>query len=282
MFVFSAVRFGRRRAMIRDGNPNAEEDLVRNPFLRAIAIAVTVLLCSGGVAPVVRAQNAGDVPPSPRALLRAMTDYLGAEDAFSFHMETNFEIFDRGQKLQFAGAADIQVRRPDGLAIDYRDDLSAKRVWYDGSQLTLVDSQAGVFASMQAPSNLDDALDQFERRYGLVMPLTDLLGADAYTLIASRVQSASYVGLHDVGGEACHHLAFVGESADLQLWIRSGDSPAPCKLVVDYKEEPGRPEYVAVMMDWKFGQPIPKSRFEAVIPDGTRKIEFLKIEEARR
>lgn len=247
----------------------------------SFALALT-LFCAWGVAPVTRAQSPGEAPPSPRALLRAMTDYLREQGAFSFHIETNFEIFDRGQKLQFAGSADIQVRRPDGLVIDYRDDLSAKRVWYDGSQLTLVDPQAGVYASMQAPSNLDDALDQFERQYGLVMPLTDLLGEDAYALIASRAQSASYVGLHDVSGDACHHLAFVGESADLQLWIRDGDRPAPCKLVIDYKEEPGRPEYVVVMMDWKFDQQLPSSHFKPSIPDGARKIEFLKTEEARR
>ncbi len=211
-----------------------------------------------------------------------MTDYLGAQQALSFHIETSFELYDFGQKLQFAGAADIQIRRPDRLAVDYRDDLSAKRVWYDGSQLTLVDPIAGVYASMKAPSNIDDTLDHFEEKYGLVLPLTDLIGQDAYALIASRVQSVSYVGLHDVDGKACHHLAFVGDSADLQLWIRDGDRPTPCKFLVDYKEEPGRPEYGVVMMDWKFGSSLPDSRFEASIPDGARKIEFLEIKGPRR
>ena len=114
------------------------------------------------------------------------------------------------------------------------------------------------------------------------MPLTDLIGEDAYQLIASRALRASYVGLHDVDGEACHHLAFIGKSADLQLWIHDGDRPVPCKFVVDYKEKPGRPEHAAVMMDWEFGKKLPDSHFKASIPDGSQKIEFLQIEEARR
>ena len=93
-----------------------------------------------------------------------MTDYLRAQQAFSFRIETSFEIFDSGQKLQFTGSADLHLRRPDRLAIDYRDDLSVRRVWYDGSHLTLLDPRANVYASTEAQSNIDDTLDQLELR----------------------------------------------------------------------------------------------------------------------
>ena len=249
--------------------------------LARFALALS-LAGAWAVTPVARAQQAEEAPPSPRVLLRAMTDYLSAQQAFSFRIETSFENFDQGQKLQFEGSADISVRRPNRLAIDYRDDLSARRVWYDGSQLTLVDPRDNLYASMKAPSSLDTMLDHFEEQYGLVLPLTDLIGEDAYSLIASRAKSASYVGLHQVGGTACHHLAFVGELADLQLWIQDGDSPAPCKFVVDYKEQPGRPEYAVVMMGWEFGKKLSDSQFNPTIPEGARKVEFLRIQEAGR
>jgi hypothetical protein len=259
---------------------------VRRAIWVVFAVAALTLACVDSVDPVATAgeasATAATAPPSSKALLRAMTDYLSAQQAFSFHVVTNFDVFDRGQKLQLAGAADITVRRPDGVVVDYRDDLSVRRVWYDGSQLTLVDPVDGVYASAEAPSNLDDALDHFEELYGLVMPMTDLIGEDAYSLIASRARSASYAGLHDVDGEACHHLAFVGDSADLQLWIRDRGDPVPCKLLIDYKEEPGRPSYIAVMKDWEFGRQLPDSRFAPEIPDGAQEIEFLEIEEARR
>ena len=139
-----------------------------------------------------------------------------------------------------------------------------------------------MYASTEAPANIDDALDYFEEKFDLVMPLTDIIGDDSYQLIIGRALRTSYVGLHDVDGKACHHLAFIGKSADLQLWIRDGDRPVPCKFVVDYKEKPGRPEHVAVTMDWEFGKKLPDSHFKASIPDGSLKIEFLQIEEPRR
>jgi len=221
-------------------------------------------------------------PPSVRALVRSMSDFLASQRSFSLHAETSFEEFDKGQKLQFAGTADLQVRRPNGLHVDYRDDLSAKRLWYDGVRLTLLDLLGRVYAVTGAPPELDDALDHFESKYDLRMPLADLIGPDAYSQIASAARSASYVGLHDVGGRACHHIAFVGDQVDFQLWIRADPQPEPCKLVIDYKDGPGRPQYVSVMRDWEFGQKLPDSIFVAKIPESARKIEFLEIEEARR
>jgi hypothetical protein len=239
-------------------------------------------VCVIGSLLAARAQGDTEPSSSPHALLRSMTDFMAEQNTVSFHVESNFERADFGQKLQFAGAADIQIRRPDGLAIDYRDDLSVRRVWYDGKQLTLVDPVKKMYVSTEAPGTIDDTLDQFEEKYGLVMPITDLLGDDAYRLIASRALRASYVGLNDVDGEACHHLAFVGENVDLQLWILDGDRPAPCKLVVDYKQRLGRPEYIAVMMDWEFDVELPDEVFQASIPDGWQKIEFLQIKEDRQ
>ena len=52
--------------------------------------------------------------------------------------------------------------------------------------------------------------------------------------------------------------------------------------MIDYKEEPGRPQYVSVMMDWEFGQKIRDSVFVPTLPEEARRIEFLAVGEARR
>lgn len=245
----------------------------------ALAIATATLLVPGANDAAARTDV---TPQSPIALLREMSEFLRKQQSLAFHSEVNFELYGDDQKLQFAGAVDVRIRRPNRFSIDYRDDLASRRVWYDGSKLTLLDPAQGVLASSDAPPVLDDALDYFEESYGLVMPLSDLISDDIYRQIAARAQRARYVGLHDVDGEACHHLAFKGDTTDLQLWIRDGDEPVPCKLVIDYKEEPGRPSYVAVLMDWEFGKKYPDSEFAAKIPEGVLEVEFLGIEEARR
>jgi hypothetical protein len=54
-------------------------------------------------------------------------------------------------KLQFAGASDFAVRRPNGLAVDYESELGAKRLWYNGKTLTIFDAPSMTYASRPVP-----------------------------------------------------------------------------------------------------------------------------------
>ena len=48
------------------------------PSATGLAVAVAAV-CVGGFAPAAQAQSAAESAPSPRALLRSMTDYLAAQ-----------------------------------------------------------------------------------------------------------------------------------------------------------------------------------------------------------
>ena len=124
----------------------------------ALAIATATLLVPGANDAAARTDV---TPQSPIALLREMSEFLRKQQSLAFHSEVNFELYEDDQKLQFAGAVDVRIRRPNRLSIDYRDDLASRRVWYDGSKLTLLDPAQGVLASSDAPPVLDDALDEF-------------------------------------------------------------------------------------------------------------------------
>jgi len=56
-----------------------------------------------------------------------------------------------------------------------------------------------------------------------------------------------YIGIHDVEGTAAHHIAIVGEEADLQIWIREEGRPLPLKIVATYKNDPMAPQFQAVI-----------------------------------
>jgi hypothetical protein len=64
-----------------------------------------------------------------------------AELARSDHGEITFDqVIPSQLKLQFAGASDHAVRKPDGLEVDYESDLRAKRFWYNGKTITIFDA----------------------------------------------------------------------------------------------------------------------------------------------
>ena len=56
----------------------------------------------------------------------------------TFHAEINFDsVLPSGVKLQYAAAMDTVIKRPHHLAINYKSDLGAKMIWYDGTTLTI-------------------------------------------------------------------------------------------------------------------------------------------------
>lgn len=246
------------------------------PGRMANALAAMLLL-AGPIAAY--GQDATSATPSPEKLLRQMSAVLKDAGSFRFHAEINFDdVLISGQKLQFAGAADVTVRRPNGIHVDYRDDLSTKRFWYDGKAGTLLDVAQEKYSKVDLPGDIDAAIDQLQERYALTLPLGDLISSDLFAMLDARAVAWGYIGVHDVEGTPTHHIAIVGENADLQLWIRKDGSPLPLKLVVTYKSVPQAPQYQAVLMDWEIGAKVSAANFEPALPKGAERIAFLVAE----
>jgi len=216
---------------------------------------------------------------APESLLRQMSEELNNAGTYRFHAEINFDdVLISGQKLQYAGAADVRVRHPDGIFVDYRDDLSAKRFWYDGETGTLLDVFQDVYSTVDLPGDIDTAIDHLQDRYGLALPLGDLISSDVFAVMDDRALAWGYIGVHDVEGTPAHHIAIVGENADLQVWIQEEGRPVPLKIVVTYKNVPMAPQYQAVLMDWEFGADVAADSFERDLPEGVLEAEFLVVE----
>ena len=86
--------------------------------------------------------------------------------------------------------------------------------------------------------------------------------------------------MHNVDGTFCHHLLLQRPDLDLQLWVEAGDKPLLRKLLFEYPERPGAPEYEVLITEWKLAVPKPET-FAPKVPKGTGRVGFLPIGEAR-
>ena len=248
----------------------------------ALACAV-ILACLAST--TAESETSSEAPARPRAddVLRKMSQALAAAKTFSFHAEINFDdVTPVGFKLQYAGAIDVVGRRPNRLYVDYRDDLVAKRLWYDGKSITLLDRDHNVFASASVGSDIDSALDEFAASYGVSLPLADVLASNAYEALIDRVKRKRWIGVNDVDGVPCDHLAFIEDEIDWQIWVERGAQPLPRKLVVTYKQLPHSPQYMANLMDWDLSATTSDAAFSAKTPEDAVRAEFMQIEEVRR
>lgn len=255
---------------------------------RVLVLLALAALISAGPAPAAgKGKDAGASAPvvdkQADALLRKMSETLAKAKRFKLHAEITFDdVLPSGQKIQYAGAMEAFVRRPDRLYVAYQDDLSAKEFWYDGKTATLVDLSHNVYSAVKAASRIDAALDGLVAEYGLTLPLADLAHSDPYERMMKQVRYGLDLGTHDVGGMACRHLAFVQKNADWQIWIREGSPVLPCKVVITYKTLPGAPQYAAVFTGWDLEADLPDKEFKAVIPGDAQRIQFITMKETPR
>ncbi len=219
------------------------------------------------------------VTPRAKRILSDMSKYLASAEEFTFSSDVVYDsLLWNGQKIQFGGVADVAVRRPDRLHVEYRGDERETQVVFDGQKFTILNILANVYTSTEGPSEIDTAIDHMIDDYGVSVPIADLVYSDPYATFMENVESGFFIGRHKVSGIACDHLAFAQETIDWQIWIEAGPRPVPRKLLITYKDQPGSPQYVATFSDWNFQPRLSDHYFKFRPPDGADEIEFLRPE----
>jgi hypothetical protein len=224
---------------------------------------------------LVSATASAESPPDPIEIVRLASDRVSNASSLSFHVEKRFDVvLSDGAKVEYSGAIDLMATRSKGLYMDFGDDLSAKRVWYNGNTMTILDSLKNLYVTVNAVGTISDALTRLELDYGAIMPLAPLLKKKLLEHL-KPVQRSSYLGIHDAEGDPCHHLLFRCEHVDLQIWITTGDTPLLRKLVVTFWEIEGSPQQSLTFSDWNLEADISPGVFNPKLPEGAVEIEFL-------
>ncbi|MGD0059173.1 MAG: DUF2092 domain-containing protein [Verrucomicrobiia bacterium] len=225
---------------------------------------------------------AADAKPAiePRAdeLLRRMGDCLAQAQCFSVNAEIWQDVqLASGQRVQAGRTVELQVRRPNRFHAEVRSTRRNRGLYYDGKTITLLNRVQNFYGSIPAPGTLDEALDAACERFGVTMPLEDLIVSDPYQNAIHKAVSGTDLGPVTVLGVPCEHLAFSLGMVDWQIWIEDGARPVPRKIVITYRDEAGSPQYTAVFSQWDFETKLPDFLFNFEPPSGAAKISVAEI-----
>jgi hypothetical protein len=217
------------------------------------------------------------VDPRADEILRKMSALLAGTPRFAMEAEETFdEVSENAPRLQLTNVRRVGVERP-RFAADATGDTLNRAAWYDGRTLTVLDKSRNLYLSVEKPGTIDTALDAIADDYGVVVPLSDLFYSDPYTTLMEGVRYGEYQGLHQAAGTLCHHLAFSQDAIDWQIWIDAGEQPLPRKLVITYVDEPGTPQYSAVIRRFTLDPKFPDGLFHFEAPEGAQPISESEV-----
>lgn len=220
---------------------------------RAVAIVLASIAVSfGGIAAAEEVAEPTESQQKAKDLLSSMANYMAKLPGFSTRVVAGYDaVQESGQKLEFNETRKVTVSRPNQLRVEeLLSDGAQDLLIFDGKQISVFDSDLGVYAQVPQPGSIDDAVVYFVRELGMRLPMSSLLSTRLPEEMSKRVKSIEYVEFTNIFGVGAHHIAAVGNTVDAQFWIMDGERPLPLHIVLTYKTEPGQPQFRAVFRDW--------------------------------
>ncbi len=221
----------------------------------------------------------GESERNARALLKAMSDYLAAQDAIAMSYDSIFEVVsDQHQKFQIATSGTVELRRPDKIRTTRKSGFSDTEMVYDGKTLSFLGKGQNAYVQTEAPGTIDNLIDQLRDKFNRQLPGADLLQSGVFDELMTDVTDVKDLGSGVIGGVECDHLAFRAKDTDWQIWIAQGKDPYPCRYVITSKGVDQAPQFTLEVREWRTGAGAGASGFSFTPPAGARR---MKVEELK-
>ncbi len=249
--------------------------------LYGAVIAATVgcaekpLVADAVAVPAASAQSVAE-PTDAKDILMRMAQFLAKAPKYSVTIASNYDVpQESGQMIEFGESRSIIVNRPNGLRVDIEHSNGERHlVQYDGNTITTFSPDQNVYAQVDKPGGIDEAVKYFLKDLGMRLPLAVLLVSQLPDELERRTQELDYVEKTVINGSTVHHLAGRTETVDYQVWVAAGAQPLPLRIVLSYKNAPGQPQFKAQFADWNLTPKVDEAQFVFTPTEQSKKIAF--------
>jgi hypothetical protein len=238
--------------------------------LSAIALCLMMMLGTSMTA------NADEA--DAKRLLKAMSDYLAAQQAISFDYDAVLEVVTKDEQiLALASSGNVTLNRPDKILATRSSGFADVEMSFDGKTLTVLGKNLNLYAQEDVPGSVDNLVDVLRKR-NRPLPAADLLSTDPYEVLMQDVVDVKDLGSGVIGGVECDYLAFRAKEVDWQIWIAQGERPYPCRYVISSKFMDGEPQYSIQVSNWKAGDEVAATDFSFDPPADARKVDLKELQ----
>jgi len=221
-----------------------------SPMRTALAISLTSALVLGSMT-----ANADE--NDAKRLLKGMSDYIKAQDAFSFDYDSILDVVTPdNQVIGIASSGALTFNRPNQVHATRHGGFADAVMNFDGTTLTLLGKNLNVYTQLEIPGSVDHLIDELKDTYNRPLPAADLLLSNSYEILMKDVTDIKDLGSGVIGGVECDSLAFRSQEVDWQIWIARGDQPYPCRYVITSKLLDGAPQYSVQLSNWQAGKAV--------------------------
>jgi hypothetical protein len=247
-----------------------------------IVILALMVFSALGVAPVLAvdktpAAASAKQDPEAMGILFKMADFIAKAPSYSVTIRSGFDaIQENDQRIEFGEKRQILLKRPDRVRVEAeRSDGNRGLILFDGKGITAFKAGDNVYARVEKPGTVNDAIIYLVRDLQMTLPLARMFLTSFPEDLKKKITSIDYVEENHLFDVPTDHLAARSADIDLQIWITQGDQPVPRRVILTYKNAPGQPQFRADLSDWDLSPKVAVDSFSFKPPKGAEQIPFL-------
>ena len=210
------------------------------------------------------------------AILKQMSDKLRSAQAATFSTTESIDRVKRNnEKVHLNLARQIAVRRPDKMWFKTSGDRDLEFM-YSGKMVTLVSHKDKVFGEVPAPPTLNETAEMITAKYGISLPISDLLSADPEQALKDEETKGGWNRRETLNGVVCNVLSYQHPAVDFSLWVPVSGDPLPQKMEITYKQRRGQPSTTVTFKDWNLAPQLNDEMFARKVPEGYEGIAVIQ------
>ena len=250
----------------------------RHRLFACVALALFITACSQNQTPADPKPGTVEAAAEGERLMRSMSDTLAQAKSFTFETNERFDVSPTdGQKKVLQFTRKVTVRRPNGLFFEIHgqgDTTIDATAHYDGRNLALIEKSDGKWAQTTVPDTLDEMLDDVARRFGLPVPIGDVVYSSPYDAFIGSSTKGGLVGRETIEGVECVKLDYADDFVQVTLWLPATGQALPRRLALVYKKSPTPLTTELTFTKWNLDAPVNDAAFAFQPPPGHARIEF--------
>jgi hypothetical protein len=238
-----------------------------------IVLALCITACSRDPRP-----GTPEAAATSERLMRSMSDSLAHARTFTFETAERIEVIaPSGEKRALHFTRKTAVRRPNGLFFELKGEGGKAfhlAAYYRDRTLALNDKSDGTWARTTVPDTLDGMLDDVMRRFGLPVPIGDVVSASPYDAITGGGARGGLVGWETVDQIPCAKLEYADAVVGVRIWVPKSGQALPRRIEIAYKQAPIPLVSQLNFANWQIDAPVADAIFAFQPPAGRDPAEF--------
>lgn len=209
-----------------------------------------------------------------------MADVISNLESCSFKLSTANDIneYSHGLVKRFA-EFEVYFSGPSKLLINAHGHKGHRQLMYNGEQLAYYSFDENNYGVIPAPETTIETMDHINKQYEIEFPAADFFYPAFTDDLLEHSDSLRFVGVDKIKDKEYFHIVSHNKDMIFQFWVNNDAYNLPAKYAITYKNQPGRPQYLATFSEWQVNPALPAAMFNFLPPPGAAKVKILSKNE---